>query len=55
MAVAKEGTEPLLEISDVTASYTGEVDVLRGITLWVHEGEIVSVVGPNGAWEVDGS
>jgi neutral amino acid transport system ATP-binding protein len=40
---------PLLAIRDLFASYTGEVDVLRGVSLDVRHGEMVTVVGPNGA------
>jgi neutral amino acid transport system ATP-binding protein len=42
-------SEALLEIRGLTASYTGEIDVLRGVDLTVGEGELVTVVGPNGA------
>ena len=39
---------PLLEMEDVTASY-GEIDAIRNISLKIHEGEIVAVLGANGA------
>ena len=39
---------PLLEISHLHAGY-GPVDVLKGISLTVHDGEIVAVLGANGA------
>jgi len=39
---------PLLSLNDVHASY-GPVQALRGISLVVAEGGIVSVLGPNGA------
>jgi len=38
----------LLEVSDLEAGY-GPVTVLRGISLSVDEGRIVTVLGPNGA------
>src|SRR4051812_7978591 len=38
----------LLEVSDLHASYGG-VRALRGVSLTVHEGEIVAVLGNNGA------
>jgi branched-chain amino acid transport system ATP-binding protein len=38
----------LLEVSDLEAGY-GQVTVLRGISLNVDEGRIVTVLGPNGA------
>ncbi|OZM70441.1 ABC transporter ATP-binding protein [Amycolatopsis antarctica] len=40
--------EPLLEVRGVRAGYKG-VDILHGVDLVVHEGEIVCVVGPNGS------
>jgi ABC-type branched-subunit amino acid transport system ATPase component len=40
---------PLLEVQDIYAGYYAGQDVLRGVTLDVHEGEIVCVIGPNGA------
>jgi ABC-type branched-subunit amino acid transport system ATPase component len=39
---------PLLEIIDIYAGYL-DADILKGISLEVHEGEIVCVIGPNGA------
>lgn len=38
----------MLELHDVTAGY-GEVTVLRGVSLRVDRGEIVSLIGANGA------
>lgn len=38
----------LLEVIDLHASY-GPIKVLRGVSLCVHEGEIVSCIGSNGA------
>ena len=38
----------MLELHDVNCLY-GKVHVLRGVSLRVDEGEIVSVVGPNAA------
>lgn len=40
--------EPILELKDVTAGY-GRIQALKGISLKVYEGEIVSVIGANGA------
>jgi len=42
-------TRPLLEVQDIYAGYDPNQDVLQGVTLHVHEGEIVCVIGPNGA------
>ena len=39
---------PLLELSDVTAGYD-EIDVLRGVSVTVAAGHIVSIIGANGA------
>lgn len=39
---------PLLEVSSLTAAY-GKVVAVRGVSLTVDEGTIVSVIGPNGA------
>jgi branched-chain amino acid transport system ATP-binding protein len=41
-------TEPLLSIRGVKASY-GHVAALKGVDLDVHEGEIVTLIGANGA------
>ncbi|MCY3893723.1 MAG: ABC transporter ATP-binding protein [Acidimicrobiaceae bacterium] len=40
---------PLLEVRDVHAGYLPGQDILRGISLEVHQGEVVCVIGPNGA------
>jgi branched-chain amino acid transport system ATP-binding protein len=39
---------PLLSLEDVRAGY-GPIEVLKGITLTVNEGEIVTIIGANGA------
>ncbi|MDQ3760097.1 MAG: ABC transporter ATP-binding protein [Actinomycetota bacterium] len=39
----------MLATRNVVAGYVPEVDILNGVTLEVHEGEIVTLVGPNGA------
>ncbi len=41
-------TTPLLELREITAGY-GSIEVLHGISLEVREGEIVSLIGGNGA------
>lgn len=38
----------MIEVRDLTKSY-GEVRVLRGVSLEVSQGEVVSIVGPSGA------
>lgn len=40
--------KPLLQLEDVHAGY-GQTEVLRGISIAVNEGEIVAVLGANGA------
>jgi branched-chain amino acid transport system ATP-binding protein len=39
----------LLRVADLHASYDGQVDVLRGVSIDVHEHEIVTILGSNGA------
>jgi ABC-type branched-subunit amino acid transport system ATPase component len=39
----------LLETEELVAGYVPEVDILNGVSIQVHEGEIVTVIGPNGA------
>ncbi|MEJ7876531.1 MAG: ABC transporter ATP-binding protein, partial [Solirubrobacterales bacterium] len=39
----------MLAARNVVGGYVPEVDILNGVTLEVHEGEIVTLVGPNGA------
>ena len=41
-------TEPLLELDGVHTFY-GSIQALKGISLEVHEGEIVTLIGANGA------
>ena len=42
------GESPLLVLEEVVAGYD-EVDVLRGISLSVQPGDIVAIIGANGA------
>jgi len=41
-------SQPLLEVSDVRCAY-GQAEVLHGVSLTVGKGEIVSLIGANGA------
>ncbi len=41
-------TEPILELRDVKSGY-GSIQALKGINIKVYEGEIVSIIGANGA------
>jgi putative ABC transport system ATP-binding protein len=40
---------PVLELTDVCKRYAGGVEALRGVSLAVHPGELVGVVGPSGS------
>lgn len=41
-------TDPILELKNVHTSY-GNIDALKGISLTVYPGEIVTIIGANGA------
>ena len=41
--------EPLLDAVDLVAGYIPGVNILNGASLPLHEGEIVGIIGPNGA------
>jgi branched-chain amino acid transport system ATP-binding protein len=47
-APAADGRTPLLEMEDVHTFY-GSIEALKGISLIVHDGEIVTLIGSNGA------
>src|SRR2546428_13526196 len=38
----------LLEVEDIHAGY-GKMEILRGVSLRVESGHVVSIIGPNGA------
>ncbi len=46
--VSDPGTAPLLQVEDIKTFY-GAIQALKGISLEVHEGEIVTLIGSNGA------
>jgi branched-chain amino acid transport system ATP-binding protein len=41
-------TEPLLRVEDIS-TYYGSIQALKGISIEVHQGEIVTLIGANGA------
>ena len=47
-AGVREGDEPILVVSDLHKSF-GDVDVLKGISVSIHKGEVVVVLGPSGS------
>ena len=46
--MSTNGPTPILELEDVH-TYYGSIQALKGISLEVHEGEIVTLLGANGA------
>ncbi|MPZ67534.1 MAG: ATP-binding cassette domain-containing protein [Pseudonocardiaceae bacterium] len=47
--MAEAGLMPLLQVSDLTVCYSGEVTALRGVNLTLEAGESVAVVGESGS------
>ena len=47
-AAAVDGKTPILQINDIH-TYYGSIHALKGISLEVHEGEVVTLLGSNGA------
>ncbi len=45
---SSNGGVPVLEVDDIHTFY-GSIEALKGISLTVHEGEIVTLIGSNGA------
>ena len=43
-----DGSEPILQIEGLSSGY-GNNKVLDEVSLYVHEGEVVTIIGPNGA------
>ena len=38
-----------IEVRDVSASYVGDINILRGVSLTAEKGKITCIIGPNGA------
>jgi ABC-type branched-subunit amino acid transport system ATPase component len=49
MTTGASSKDAILTTEELVAGYVPEVDILNGVSIAVHEGEIVTVVGPNGA------
>lgn len=47
-ATSGNATKPMLEISDLTVRY-GPITAVRGVSLEIHKGELVTLLGANGA------
>ena len=47
-APSTNGHEPVLVVDDIHTFY-GSIEALKGISLTVNEGEIVTLIGANGA------
>lgn len=47
--VGEPAGEPLMDAVDLVAGYLPGVNILNGASLTLHEGEIVGIIGPNGA------
>jgi branched-chain amino acid transport system ATP-binding protein len=48
VSTAPERDGPLLQVDDVH-TYYGSIEALKGVSIEVHEGEIVTLIGANGA------
>jgi branched-chain amino acid transport system ATP-binding protein len=48
MEQRRDGAQPILELENIHTFY-GTIEALKGISIDVHEGEIVTLIGANGA------
>ena len=46
---SRGGAVPVLEMRDVYAAYHGDILILNGLSMEVHERRITGIIGPNGA------
>jgi ABC-2 type transport system ATP-binding protein len=44
-----EGDQPVVAVRDLTKTYAGSVEAVKGSTFDVHRGEVFGLLGPNGA------
>lgn len=47
-AFGRADVQPVIQVRDLTMAY-GDVDVLGGVDLDIHRGEVFALLGPNGA------
>ncbi|MFD3324907.1 ABC transporter ATP-binding protein [Streptomyces sp. NPDC058701] len=47
-ALGRTDVQPVIRVRDLTMAY-GDADVLRGVDLDIHRGEVFALLGPNGA------
>ena len=45
--------EPIIHIENVHKKFNEEVHALRGVSLDIHKGEVVVVIGPSGFGQID--
>lgn len=42
-------TTPMLELRNVSVSYSGDITILKDLSIAAHKGRITGIIGPNGA------
>lgn len=40
---------PLLEADEIVSGYVEEIDIIKGVSIYIEESEIVAIIGPNGS------
>src|SRR3546814_20123576 len=48
MTIASKTPQPIVEIHDVWKSF-GTTEVLKGISMGIHQGDVVCLIGPSGS------